>query len=143
MKQQINKILQSSFIRNVMVLVSGTAAAQAIALILIPVITRLYGPEIYGLMGSFKAIINIIVPIAALTYPIAIVLPNSDREAKGIMLIAFKISLYLSIISLIILVFFIMKIFFVLIVVEIYNYLYLFILYIIIIILLYIIYYCL
>ncbi len=49
-----------------------------------PIITRLYGPEAFGLLGTFMAILAIATPIAALTYPIAIVLPKSDKDAIGL-----------------------------------------------------------
>ncbi|MBO1928615.1 hypothetical protein J4731_01440 [Providencia rettgeri] len=47
-----------------------------------PIITRLYGPEVFGILGTFTAILTVITPIAALTYPIAIVLPKSDAMLK-------------------------------------------------------------
>lgn len=49
-----------------------------------PVITRLYGPEAFGLLGTFMAILMVLTPMAALTYPIAIVLPKHDADAKGL-----------------------------------------------------------
>lgn len=49
-----------------------------------PIITRLYGPEAFGLLGTFMAIVGIVTPIAALSYPIAIVLPKEDSDARGI-----------------------------------------------------------
>jgi len=49
-----------------------------------PVITRLYGPEAFGMLGTFMAILGVLTPIAALTYPIAIVLPKSDADAKNL-----------------------------------------------------------
>ncbi|AJQ95469.1 membrane protein involved in the export of O-antigen and teichoic acid [Gynuella sunshinyii YC6258] len=49
-----------------------------------PVITRLYGPEAFGMLGTFMAILTIVMPVAALAYPIAIVLPESDADAKGL-----------------------------------------------------------
>src|SRR5699024_8975409 len=59
-----------------------------------PVITRLYGPEAFGIMGTFTALTRIIIPIAALTYPIAIVLPKNDKNAKGLI----KLSVFITII---------------------------------------------
>lgn len=47
-----------------------------------PVITRLYGPEAFGMLGTFMAVLAVLTPVAALTYPIAIVLPKSDADAK-------------------------------------------------------------
>jgi IS5 family transposase len=66
----------------VAVVASGTAGAQAITMGFSPVITRLYGPEAFGLLGVFMAMVQVLVPAAALTYPIAIVLPKEDRDAR-------------------------------------------------------------
>lgn len=49
-----------------------------------PVITRLYGPEAFGLLGTFVSIVAVVTPIAALAYPIAIVLPKNDNDAFSI-----------------------------------------------------------
>lgn len=94
------------FIRNVIVLTSGTAAAQAIGIILSPVITRLFGPEAYGLMGTFSAMVTIIAPVAALTFPIAIVLPKNDTEAKGLIRLSMVITIVISIFAGLLLIFF-------------------------------------
>lgn len=85
------------------VLVTGTAAAQAINMALSPIITRLYGPEAFGLLGAFTAIVAIIAPIAALTYPIAIVLPTSEKAAKGLVRLSLSISVVIAIVIAIIL----------------------------------------
>ena len=103
MKEKILQLTKNSFVRNVTILASGTAAAQAITMALSPIITRLYGPEAFGLMGAFTAIVNIIAPIAALTYPIAIVLPKKDHDAKGLIRLSVIITGIVSMISLIIL----------------------------------------
>src|SRR5699024_8009724 len=92
MKNRLIKFSKKPFVRNVIILASGTAAAQIIAMALSPIITRLYGPEAYGLMGTFMAIVSIVAPIAALTYPIAIVLPKSDQDAKGIIRLSILIT---------------------------------------------------
>ncbi|MFG6147466.1 lipopolysaccharide biosynthesis protein [Halobacillus sp. B23F22_1] len=91
--QKFKKIINKPFVRNVIIMATGTAAAQLVNILLQPFITRLYGPEAYGLMGTFLAIVAIIAPIVALTYPIAIVLPKSDKDAKGLILL----SLYITI----------------------------------------------
>jgi O-antigen/teichoic acid export membrane protein len=94
MKSKLEKLQKKPFVRNVLIMATGTAAAQAVTMALSPIITRLYGPEAFGLLGVFTAVMGIIVPIAALTYPVAIVLPKRDEEAKGLV----RLSLYISII---------------------------------------------
>lgn len=68
--------------RNVVTVATGTAAAQAVTIALAPIITRLYSPEAFGTLGTFTAILMVATPLATLTYPIAIVLPKADEEAK-------------------------------------------------------------
>ena len=100
---RIKKILESPFVRNVTVLATGTAAAQGVTFLLAPIITRVYGPEAYGLMGTFNSIISIIGPAAALTYPIAIVLPKSDYNARGLIKLSLLFTTIIAVLSIIIL----------------------------------------
>src|SRR5699024_6153459 len=106
MKKKVNQLFKSVFVRNVLIMATGAVGAQAVTLILSPFITRLYGPEAFGIMGTFKAIMNTIIPISALTYPIAIVLPKSDQNAKGLIRLSLSISVGLSVLALIILMLF-------------------------------------
>lgn len=106
MRKKLLEFSKKPFVRNVTILAGGTAAAQAIAMLLSPIITRLYGPEAFGLMGAFMAIVSIIAPVAALTYPIGIVLPKRDQEAKDLIRLSLIITAILSLMSLIILMLF-------------------------------------
>lgn len=81
MTNWINELKQSGFIRNVATVATGTATAQAITMLFSPLITRLYGPESFGLQGLFISILNILVPLSILGYPTAIVLPKRDHDA--------------------------------------------------------------
>lgn len=80
----LKALSKNRFVRNVLIVVTGTAGAQAISIAFSPILTRLYGAEALGLLGTFMAVLAIATPIAALTYPIAIVLPKSDTEAIGL-----------------------------------------------------------
>lgn len=100
------KLKNKPFIRNVFIVASGTAAAQAAALMLLPLITRLYGPEAYGLLGAFVAITAILTPLAALTFPTAIVLPKEDAEAVSIVRLSLKMMGLVAVLLAIVLVFF-------------------------------------
>ena len=77
----LKKFAKRPFIRSVATVAAGTAAAQAIAMAFSPLITRLYGPEAFGLQGVFISVVNLFSVIAALGYPIAIVLPKLDADA--------------------------------------------------------------
>ncbi|WP_286976293.1 lipopolysaccharide biosynthesis protein [Acetomicrobium sp. UBA5826] len=90
--KKIQAFLRRPFVRNVTIVASGTAAAQVITMAFSPLITRIYGPEAFGLLGIFKSLVAILTPIAALAYPIAIVLPKEDSEAKGLVKLSFLVS---------------------------------------------------
>ncbi len=95
MRQKIQQFSQRPFVRNVAAVAGGTAASQAISMAFSPLITRLYGPEAYGIQGVFMSIAGIIGTIAAMTYPIAIVLPKSDTDALGLA----RLSIYIGIVT--------------------------------------------
>jgi len=89
---KFKQITKSRFIRNVTLIASGTALAQLITIVFSPIITRFYGPEAFGLLGIFTSLLGIISPVGALAYPIAIVLPRKDADAKGLV----RLSLFIG-----------------------------------------------
>lgn len=95
--------MHSTFIRQVLVVASGTAGAQILTMLFSPLITRLYGPEAFGLLGTFQALVLVLIPAAALAYPIAVVLPKSDTEASGLMKLSLFSTLGMSILALLLL----------------------------------------
>lgn len=106
MFNKIKQLTQSKFARNVAVVATGTAGAQAIAMAFSPAITRIYGPETFGAMGTFIAIFEMISPLAALSYPLAMVLPKQDSDAIGLAKISLWIALLTSLITAVVLILF-------------------------------------
>jgi len=106
MKDKVANLFKSTFVKNVLIIATGAAGAQVIGLILSPIITRLYGPEAFGIMGTFTSLTRIIIPIAALTYPVAIVLPKSDINAKKLIKLSLYITTIVAIITAFLLMFF-------------------------------------
>jgi len=92
MKSKLIGLIKKPFVRNVVTMSSGTAIAQVIAIASSPIITRLYGPEVFGVLGVFLAITGIIQSVGTLTYENSIVLPKKDEDAKAIVLLSFIIS---------------------------------------------------
>lgn len=100
--QSIVKRLQTShFVRNVAIVGGGIAAAQAIALIFMPFLTRLYGPESFGVAAAFAAIVSIITPMATMGYAGAIVMPDDDDDAAAVARLSILCGLILVPLSLI------------------------------------------
>lgn len=95
----LKDLSQRPFVRNVLAVATGSAVAQAITIAFAPVITRMYGPESFGQLGAFMAILVVLTPIAALTYPIAIVLPKKDHEALAIAKLSVLLALVITVLT--------------------------------------------
>jgi O-antigen/teichoic acid export membrane protein len=80
----VRQLWRAKLVRNIVTTISGSAGAQAINLALIPLIMRIYGPEAFGVVGTFQSLTIILIPWCALTYPMAVVLPQSERDARGL-----------------------------------------------------------
>lgn len=104
--KNILQFIKRPFVRNVVTVASGTAVSQAITMVFSPLITRLYGPEAYGMLGVFMSIVGILGGVAAMTYPIAIVLPKSDADAAGLARVSIYTSMATSVLTAIVLFFF-------------------------------------
>ncbi|RDI52571.1 O-antigen/teichoic acid export membrane protein [Microvirga subterranea] len=97
--RSIRNLRSHPFMRGLAVVVGGTAAAQAITFAFSPVITRLYGPEVFGVQGIFLSIVGIVTPFASLGYGGSIVLPASDGEARALFRLSMIISAAMSALS--------------------------------------------
>lgn len=98
------QIFKSKFVRNIVLVATGTAGAQAITMAFAPLITRLYNPEDFGVLGVFVSLLAVLTPIAALTYPVAIVLPKSDDDAKGLAKLSLLLACLIAILLLLIII---------------------------------------
>ena len=89
-----------------MTLMTGKGIAQALTILLTPVITRLYGPEAFGVLGVFMSITGLLIGFTSLTYAMGIVLPKKDEDAKNLVRLCLLIAISVSILFLIIIGFF-------------------------------------
>jgi lipopolysaccharide exporter len=86
----------TSFRGDILQLVSGSGLAQLITLATAPIITRYYGPEVFGTAATMTAIIGIIVSLACFRYEQTIMLPKSDRNAANIFIACMIFTLFTS-----------------------------------------------
>ena len=88
-KALVNRLLpRASFARSVGVLAGGTAAAQAIGILVLPVVTRLYTPADFSVLAVYSAILGIAAGVACLRLDIAIPLPERDEDAANLLAVA-------------------------------------------------------
>lgn len=102
----MNHFFRTEFSRNVLALMTGTTIAQAIPLAISPILTRIYTPEDFGVLALFISISSILGVIANGQYEQAIVLPKLDKDAINLTYLGFLISLGLSTLLLLIIIFF-------------------------------------
>lgn len=88
---------KGSFARNVITLMTGTTLAQAIPVAVSPILTRLYSPDEFGVFALYLAIVSILAVLATGRYELAIMVPKKDRDAAAIVVLAFLISLMVSV----------------------------------------------
>jgi O-antigen/teichoic acid export membrane protein len=78
-------MLKNNFIKNILILATGTAFSQIIIFISLPIITRLYSVNEFGILSLFIAIVAIISLISSLRYESAIMLPKSEKNALSLL----------------------------------------------------------
>jgi O-antigen/teichoic acid export membrane protein len=89
-------IPQSRYSRNVITLVTGTGMAQALAISISPILTRIYTPEDFGLFALYSALVSILSIVVTGRYELAIILPKKDEEAFQIFALTIIISIATS-----------------------------------------------
>ena len=98
----IRKVLNNRILKNVTLLVSGTAVAQVILMLFQLVLRRLYSPEVFGAFSVYMSIVGILVILSTMRYELAVVLPKDDRKASGLVAGGILISLLINLLVLIV-----------------------------------------
>lgn len=70
--------------RGIIFLLTGTVAAQALNLIALPIISRLYSPAEYGFFSIAVAMAGVIAPVATLRLETAVMLPDRAEETRAL-----------------------------------------------------------
>ncbi len=89
----IHRLLnRSEFTKNLATLMSGTVAAQIVPFLVQPLIGRLFTPAEIGIFTAFTSVVATISTVAAGRYDLAIVLPDSDDDARGLVTLATRLN---------------------------------------------------
>lgn len=105
--QLIKRIKSSSeFTKNIFVLISGTGIAQAIPIAISPILTRLYTPKDFGLLGLYISICSMLGIMGSLRYDAAIIQSDNNEEAKQLVIVSFISTFLFSLLLFLIILFF-------------------------------------
>ncbi len=94
----LKQLKDSTFAKSVLNLMSGTIVAQLIPILLTPILSRLYSPEDFGIYSLFTSICSILLVIATGSLELAIMLPKEDKEAIQIMNLSGLLSVSVSLV---------------------------------------------
>lgn len=75
----------ATFAENVLKIATGNVVAQAISFIAVPLITRIYTPEEFGIYSVILSATLILGPIASLRYDFALLLPRGETKALNLL----------------------------------------------------------
>jgi O-antigen/teichoic acid export membrane protein len=90
------RVKNSAFVKNILIVMSGTGLAQMIGFALLPVISRLFTPEDFGVFGSFNAVVGVIAAGVTLDYSQAIMLPKEKNDAFHLFFISCLSTLFIA-----------------------------------------------
>lgn len=88
---------QGGFLKAVSVLVGGTAFAQLLTIISLPIITRLYTPEQFSVFAIYVSMLGVLGAICCLRFEIAIPIPEDKKEAISLSVLAIASNIIFSI----------------------------------------------
>lgn len=100
-KLYLRKLTASSFIKNIGILVGGTAFSQLISILVLPILTRIYLPSDFSVLAVYTSIVALISVISCLRFEIAIPIPKKDEDALVLLIISLASVFIISIISVI------------------------------------------
>ena len=82
---------KSQLLKNTLILMSGTIVAQAIPLLVSPILTRIYSPELFGIFAVFMSMTTILAVFSTGKYDLAIILPKNDDDGLSLVVLSFFI----------------------------------------------------
>jgi len=91
----------SSYRTQVAKLASGNVIAAVIPFLFQPIIARLYSATDYSILGWYMSFVSILSVFATGKYELAIILPESDKEAKNITFISLSLTAIFSLLVII------------------------------------------
>jgi len=100
------KLKMSDYFKSVVTLVTGTGISQIIPLLIAPIIARLYNPFDYAVLASYTSITILLTIGATGMYDAALMLDKTDREAVNTAAVAIVITILITGISALLMIFF-------------------------------------
>lgn len=88
-----------SFTGSVSILALSSLAVQGVSILAVPITSRLFAPEAFGLSAAFLSIAGIVANVASMRYEQAILLPREEHDAIAVFSLGFVITTVLSLLT--------------------------------------------
>lgn len=111
MKSLLDKVnaklnAQGGFLKAVSILVGGTVFAQGLAILALPILTRIYSPTDFSLFAVYTSLIMVLSVASCLRFEIAIPIPKEKEEAVNLVALSFISNLIISLIVFLVIIIF-------------------------------------
>lgn len=93
MKGLIDRLRGGSFAGNVAIMMGGTIIAQAIPVLISPLLTRLYSPADFGVFAVYFSLTMFLAVLATGRYDLAIMLPANRNKGVALTMLSMALSL--------------------------------------------------
>lgn len=102
----LSRIRKSTYLKKFSALASGEMAAQGIQIAVIPILTRLYSPAIFGQYELFKSSALMLIVLSFLNYDLSIYSSNNVKERVNSIVLSVAILVFITCLTAIFLFFF-------------------------------------
>lgn len=86
--EKVQRVFSSGFLRDVAKLSIGTIIGRSLLILMMPLLTRLYSPENFGLLAAFLAVVTTLSVVASFRLDVAITLSPDDDEAANLLVLS-------------------------------------------------------
>ncbi len=93
---QLISFLKKDFVKNVSTLITGSFISQAIFFLILPVLTRLFDKDTFGIFLLFTSSLYILRPLTSLSLELVILIPKRNKDAVNLLFTSIFIGFILN-----------------------------------------------
>lgn len=104
-KAMYNKFCRNRFVHNVSVLAGASAFGQAIAIIILPFLTRLYDPDDFSVLAVYVSVLTLLSITSGLCFELAIPIPKIRGIAAALLVMSVVSVIFYTVLTVLVVVF--------------------------------------
>lgn len=92
----------SQFGKNILTLFTGSVIAQAVPILISPILTREYSPNAFGEYAFYLSIVTIMSVFATCRYDLAVMIADDEKKSNAVMALSISISISVTVLLLLV-----------------------------------------